>query len=489
MKINEIIKGLKIERSIGMLELEIEQLTHHSQNVQKGGAFIAIKGYTVDAHRFVPAAIEAGALAIFCDDDYAGPFKEGITYIFLKNTLEALPTLATNFYKRPSEAMTMIGVTGTNGKTSITMMLEAMLKPQQLRTAVIGTIENRIGDKVYPTNNTTPDALNLNAFLREAADHKTTHCLMEVSSHALKLDRVRHIAYDYAIFTNLTEDHLDFHPDFEDYFSAKATLFARADKRAIINCDDPYGKRLIDENIAAAPIITYGFSENAMIRATSVTYSASGTTCHFITPVGNFEAFIRIPGDIYVMNTMACLGVLIAMGCDLEALKIAIDQIRPVRGRLQRVGNANVIVDYSHTPDSLENVIKVVRKFTTGRVITVFGCGGDRDRKKRPIMGEIAERLSDVIVVTSDNPRTEDAASIIDDIFKGIKGNNGEIYREIDRKKAIGIAIGMMATDDAVIIAGKGHETYQIIGREKHHFDDVEIALHYLHSNLDSDAN
>jgi len=483
MKINEIVKDLKVERTRGDLTIDIMQLTHHSNEVMPGAAFVAIKGYTVDAHRFVPEVIESGAKAIFCNADYEGPFQENITYVFFENTMEALPTLATNFFEKPSEAMTMIGVTGTNGKTSITLMLETMLKAQQKNMAVIGTIENRIGDKVYPTSNTTPDALNLNAFLRDAVDAHTTHCLMEVSSHALKLDRVRHIAYDYAVFTNLTEDHLDFHPDFEDYFLAKAELFKRADKAAIINYDDPYGKRLVDEAIAIAPVMTYGFSEEAMIRATSLTYSASGTNCSFITPVGNFEAFICIPGDIYVLNTMACIGVLIALGSDLDALKSAICQIKPVRGRLERVGNANVIVDYSHTPDSLENVIKVVRKFTSGKVITVFGCGGDRDRKKRPIMGEIAQRLSDVAIATSDNPRTENAQAILDDIFTGINEDLGVVYREADREKAIARAIKMMSKDDVVIIAGKGHETYQIIGREKHHFDDVEIAMKYLQMN------
>jgi UDP-N-acetylmuramoyl-L-alanyl-D-glutamate--2,6-diaminopimelate ligase len=286
---------------------------------------------------------------------------------------------------------------------------------------------------------------------------------------------------------------LDFHPDFEDYFKAKAMLFERADKAAIINYDDPYGKRLVDEHMVVAPVITYGFCEDAMIRVTSVTYSASGTMCHFVTPVGEFEATICIPGDIYVMNTMACMGVLIALGGDLTALKTAISQIKPVRGRLERVGNANVIVDYAHTPDALENVIKVVRKFTAGKIITVFGCGGDRDRKKRPMMGEIAERLSDIVIVTSDNPRTEDPESILDDIFAGIKTNHEAIYRESDRKKAIGLAIEMMTADDVVVIAGKGHETYQIVGREKHHFDDAEIARDFIelkeHSLLDSDVN
>ncbi|MDN5299457.1 MAG: UDP-N-acetylmuramoyl-L-alanyl-D-glutamate--2,6-diaminopimelate ligase [Clostridiales bacterium] len=485
MKLNDLMSTIPYHHINGNEDCVINAMTHDSRKVEKGGAFIAIKGYTVDGHDYIEQAIEGGAGVIFYNAEVEVPFINGITYVALENTEQQLPDIAGKFYQKPSERMTMIGVTGTNGKTSITLMLESMLKALNERTAVIGTIENHICDDVYPTQNTTPDALTLNAFLAKAADAEVSQCVMEVSSHALKLDRVRHVQYDYAIFTNLTEDHLDFHPDFEDYFNTKSLLFQRAQKGVMINLEDSYGRRLVDEGRFSAPLLTYGLDDNAAIYAKNVVYSARGTSCRIVTPKGAIDGFIAIPGDIYVLNTLACISTLYAMGYGLDAIETAIKAIKPVRGRLETIEipeSHTVIVDFAHTPDALENVLSVVRKFTAGKMITVFGCGGDRDRKKRPIMGDIAYRLSDVIVVTSDNPRTEVPEAIIDEIVVGIPETleAGKVMHRItDRRKAIADALDIARDGDTVVIAGKGHETYQIIGRVRHHFDDAEEVRKY----------
>ncbi|MBS7527535.1 UDP-N-acetylmuramoyl-L-alanyl-D-glutamate--2,6-diaminopimelate ligase [Fusibacter paucivorans] len=485
MKLNDLMSNISYHHIDGDGDCIINAMTHDSRKVEKGGAFIAIKGYTVDGHDYIEQAIEGGAGVVFYNAAIEVPLTSGVTYVALENTEQQLPDIASKFYQNPSERMTMIGVTGTNGKTSIALMLESMLKALKERTAVIGTIENHILDAVYPTQNTTPDALTLNAFLAKAADAEVSQCLMEVSSHALKLDRVRHVQYDYAIFTNLTEDHLDFHPDFEDYFNTKSLLFQRAQKGVMINLEDSYGRRLVDEGRFSVPLLTYGLHDDADIYAEDVVYSARGTSCRIVTPKGVIDSFIAIPGDIYVLNTLACVSTLYAMGCELDAIELAITAIKPVRGRLETIEvpkEHTVIVDFAHTPDALENVLNVVRKFTDGKMITVFGCGGDRDRKKRPIMGEIAYRLSDTIVVTSDNPRTEVPEAIINDIMAGIPGTLAEgkiMHRIVDRRKAIAKALAIACPGDTVVIAGKGHETYQIIGRVRHHFDDAEEVRKY----------
>jgi UDP-N-acetylmuramoyl-L-alanyl-D-glutamate--2,6-diaminopimelate ligase len=485
MKLKDLMLTIPYRRIDGEMDIEMTALTHDSRKVQKNGGFIAIKGYTVDGHDYIDQAVEGGASIVFYNDGVVLNQVPGITYVALTDTEQQLPDIASAFYQKPSRHMTMIGITGTNGKTSISLMLESMLKSLQKQTAVIGTIENHIIDDVYPTQNTTPDALTLNAFLAKAAEAEVTHCIMEVSSHALKLDRVRHVHYDYAVFTNLTEDHLDFHPDFEDYFNSKSLLFQRAQKGVMINLEDSYGRRLVEEGQFTAPLLTYGLHDNADIYAEAITYGARGTSCRIVTPKGVIDSFIAIPGDIYVLNTLACVSTLFAMGCALDAIECAIKAIKPVRGRLEIVeipASHTVIVDFAHTPDALENVLSVVRRFTQGRLITVFGCGGDRDRKKRPMMGEIAYRLSDITIVTSDNPRTEEPEAIVDDIFEGIPKTSlagKRVLRETDRKKAIAEALAIADASDTVVIAGKGHETYQIIGRVRHHFDDAEEVRKY----------
>lgn len=488
MLLSRLLEDLEVEHLIGEREIDLIGLTLDSRDVKEGMGFVAIKGHTVDGHTYIDSAIAKGAKAVFLNSNSQVDIQEGVTYLYFKDTDLMLADIATAFYQGPSNEMTMIGVTGTNGKTSISLMLETMLKTQNLKTALVGTIENHIGDQIFETQNTTPNALVLNDFFDQAKKTGTTHTIMEVSSHALKLDRVKHVHYDFAIFTNLTEDHLDFHPDFEDYFYSKALLFKRAQKGVIINLEDSFGRRLIDEGCFDVPLWTYGLSDRASIYADHIQYGPSGTQVRIQTPLGSFESFIKIPGDIYVLNTLACVATMVALGFDLSRIQESMAAIKPVRGRLETIenpkGNA-IIVDYAHTPDALENVLKVARGFTANKLIAVFGCGGDRDRKKRPIMGEIGYRCADVILVTSDNPRTEDPQAILDDIFEGIpQGSHKEkiVIRQVDRRKAIIEALERMKPGDTVVISGKGHETYQIIGREKHHFDDAEEVRNYFKS-------
>ena len=480
MNLSAFLKKLPGVEVNGPVDFEITEIVHDSRKAHSTAGFIALKGHTVDGHDYIDAAIQNGARLIFYNQEADLSLHEGVTYVALKDTEEALPFIAVNFYNYPSDQMTMIGVTGTNGKTSITLMLESMLSALNCNTALIGTIENHIGKVIFETQNTTPDALTLNAFLASARDKSTSHVLMEVSSHALKLDRVKYMHYDYAVFTNLTEDHLDFHHDFEDYFYSKAMLFQRAQKGVMINLEDSYGRRLIDENLFTAPLTTYGLSQVADVYASDISYSPKGTNCNIVTPNGIIAAFINIPGNIYVLNTLACVATLFSMGYPNDDIQRALTFVKPVRGRLETIENPkndSIIVDFAHTPDALENVLKVVRGFTKGRLITVFGCGGDRDRKKRPIMGEIAYRLSDLVVVTSDNPRTEEPEKILDDIFEGIPREvspEKRVYRNSDRRGAIHMALDEVKEGDTVVIAGKGHETYQILGKVKYHFDDAE---------------
>ncbi len=478
MKLKELIKDIENYEIVGKgyKDIDISMISNDSRMVQKKGLFIAITGYKDSGIKYIDDAIKRGAVAIILGKEYKKEIKtvEGIIYIFVNNPRYANLLVARSFYDYPHNFLKIIGVTGTNGKTTITYIIESILKEAGYNVGVIGTINYRYNDNVIKANNTTPDAIEIQKMLREMVNNKVQYVVMEVSSHALYLDRVMSEDYEYAIFTNLSQDHLDFHKNMEDYFQAKLKLFKGLKKEAgaIINIDDDYGRRIPE--YTEARIIGYGIVMNADIRGRITSLSVNGT--NFTINGKNYHT--TLVGEHNVYNILASYGVARDIGIDDDLIKDVISGLKPVPGRFDRVENKKgykVFVDYAHTPDALEHLLLAANSIKKSRIITVFGCGGDRDRGKRPLMGKVVEELSDVAIVTSDNPRTEDPMAIIEDIKKGLDKNNHLIIP--DRKEAIYKAIEMADEDDIVLIAGKGHEDYQILKDRVIHFDDKEVAL------------
>jgi UDP-N-acetylmuramoyl-L-alanyl-D-glutamate--2,6-diaminopimelate ligase len=489
MEIKNLLKGYAYKVIHAMAQQEITGIQYDSRLIQPGHLFVAIKGYQVDGHDYIEKALEKGAVAIICSDlgkvaQLLDQYPE-VQWIFVEDSRNALAYISNAFYQQPSKKLPLVGITGTNGKTSITQLMSNMLEALNRKTGVIGTIGNKVGQKSYDTAVTTPESLNLNQLFNEMVSEGVDACLMEVSSHSLSLDRVAYLNYNVSIFTNLTQDHLDFHHDFEDYYSAKRRLFLMTDTFNLINSDDPYGQRIIKDMAALKPkaeTVTYGIDSQADIMAKNVQYSMAGVSYDLWYKDMQVHVAIPMPGKIYVYNTLAAIGALILMGATEEDVKTAIQGIQPVPGRFEQVpttSGINVIVDYAHAPDALENVLSIAKEFTEGQLIVVFGCGGDRDKSKRPLMGQIAQEGADYVVVTSDNPRTEVPEEILADILTAFP-EVGPYQVNVDRKEAIEAAIALAKPKDTVVIAGKGHETYQIIGTEKIDFDDRKIAAEFL---------
>lgn len=489
MLLKNMLDGLKHELVLGDVNIDITSVQQDSRKIEKGSLFIAVKGFQSDGHKYINKAMDSGARAIVVTEvetDCVNRAKnESITLIKVDDDRYAMSHLASAFNKKPSEDMTVIGLTGTNGKTSTCRIISDMLNSVGISTGLLGTIANEIGGKTYKASLTTPEPVELHGLLKLMKDDKIQACVMEASSHALDLKRVDHVAFDYGVFTNLTEDHLDYHENFESYYKAKAKLFALAGQGRLINVDDVYGKRLYEECVSdnsTARVYSYAIDRQADIRAENVQYTGTGSRFTLVTPSGQVDIKVPLPGKIYVYNTLAAFGLLAMMDLSLQLIQKASKAISPVPGRMELVKAKHpvrVFVDYAHTPDALSNVIDIARSITDGRVITVFGCGGDRDTGKRPIMGRIAEDKSDVIYVTSDNPRTEKPESIINDVLAGLKSPDRAFVEE-RRKQAIGMAIKEARFGDVVLITGKGHETYQEINGVRHDFDDRLIALEYL---------
>ena len=424
-----------------------------------------------------PMALERGAAAVVT----AKKPEQDIPYILVESDRLALAMLGCNFYGHPAKSMTMIGITGTNGKTSSTLLLKQVLeKTLGARVGLIGTMANMIGDKTIPTERTTPESLDLQALFARMRDGGCTHVIMEVSSHAITLERIGGVHFDVAAFTNLTEDHLDFHKTMDAYCDAKAELFRRCD-RAVINADDSYAGRILAA--AACPVLTTSVTTKEGLHAENVELHAEGIS--FTAVYGEERASVKlpIPGRFTVYNALTVLGVACQLGISLSDCAEALKTAKGVKGRVEVVPTPgtsySVLVDYAHTPDGLENVLRSVRDFCRGRLICVFGCGGDRDPLKRPIMGRIGVELSDIAVITSDNPRTEPPMAIIEDILKGVNQENGEYIVIEDRRRAIRYAMDIAEKNDIIVLAGKGHETYQDIGGQKHHLDErEEVAAH-----------
>ncbi|MEJ2587628.1 MAG: UDP-N-acetylmuramoyl-L-alanyl-D-glutamate--2,6-diaminopimelate ligase [Deltaproteobacteria bacterium] len=493
MELKELIEGLPITDCKGNMNRKIDGIAYDSRKVTPGDLFVAIKGYAVDGHDFVRTALQKGATAVVLEADlesfHAQPDatkKESApTLIQVPDSREALARIAKRFYGEPYEGMRLIGITGTNGKTTTSYLLESILVAAHRCPGVIGTITYRMPGQTWEAGVTTPESLDLMRTLRTMGDGGVTDVIMEVSSHALDQGRTRECPFRVAVFTNISRDHLDYHRSMEAYFEAKARLFkdlARRDgtKRsfAVLNLDDPMGGAL--KRATKAPVMTYGMQQKTDVRAEDVKCSKEGMTATLHTPEGSMEIRSRLMGDFNMYNIMAAATAALALGVPLRTISSGIDSLGGVPGRMERVphtGSGIFVVDYAHTPDALSKAIQAMRKHITGRVITVFGCGGDRDRGKRVEMGRIAGRFSDVVVITSDNPRTEDPLAITEEIEKGVIESGLKDYRlELDRKRAISLAARMAEEEDGVLIAGKGHETYQIIGGEKRPFDDRVVA-------------
>ncbi|OHD71071.1 MAG: UDP-N-acetylmuramoyl-L-alanyl-D-glutamate--2,6-diaminopimelate ligase [Spirochaetes bacterium RBG_16_49_21] len=473
---------------------EICSIEYDSRSVRKGSLFVAVEGFKSDGHAYIGAAVEKGAAAVLIarerTHDFSGLSAAGAGVLAAQDPRKALSRLSAAFYGFPSRSMMVIGVTGTNGKTSVTYMLESIMRRHGLNTGVIGTINYRWGNRSYPALNTTPESKDLQETLYRMKQDGIAVVIMEASSHALELSRANDIDFDAAVFTNLTGDHLDFHHDFESYFYAKKRLFdllnasRKKGRCGIVNADDRYGKEIyLIKNQYAYPLKSFGVDAESdyMPEKGSVNNSIRGLSFRLERPFPGLPINLKLPGRFQLYNAIAAFAAAHQMGAAGDEITAGLEELSSVPGRFDVLTAAKgftVIVDYAHTADALSKLLKSVNELDHRRIITVFGCGGDRDRSKRPLMGRAAEENSDLVIVTSDNPRTEDPDRIIRDIAAGITGENHEILP--DREEAIARALSSAERDDIVVIAGKGHEDYQIIGTEKIHFDDKEVAARYL---------
>jgi UDP-N-acetylmuramoyl-L-alanyl-D-glutamate--2,6-diaminopimelate ligase len=453
--------------------VEIGGLAYDNRAVEPGTLFFCVPGFTRDGHDFAPDAVARGAAALVV----ARPVDAGVPEIQVEDVRAAMATAAARFYGDPTAALPVVGVTGTNGKTTTAFLVRALLEAAGRRCGLLGTVTSVVAGEERPTVRTTPEAIDLQCTFREMLDGGDRACAMEISSHALELRRADGIHVAAAVFTNLTQDHLDFHPTMEDYFQAKRRLFAAPLTGArVVNVDDPYGARLAEEFPDA---VTFGLSEAARYRAVDVETGFAGTDCRFETPGGAFDVHVPLPGRFNVANALGAWAAVRALGVELTALP----ESARVPGRFEPVDEGQpfaVLVDYAHTPDSLENVLRAARELASGRVIAVFGAGGDRDRGKRPLMGEIGARLADVALVTSDNPRSEEPETIIAEILAGA---GREVEHDVDRRRSIHRAVALAEPGDVVVIAGKGHEQGQEFeGGRKEPFDDVTVAREALRS-------
>ena len=466
-------------------DVEVNGVSYDSRKVAPGDLFFCVPGSVTDGHRYAPAAAEAGAAALVVER----PTVTGVPEVRVSDARRAMALLSAAFFGDPAEDLTLLGVTGTNGKTTTVFLLDAILRAAGMSTGLIGTIETRIGDTTRPGVRTTPESLDLQALFAEMRDAGAEAVAMEVTSHALSLGRVEGVRYTAAGFTNLSQDHLDFHADMEEYFEAKRSLFVpgRADRGAV-NVDDPYGRRLFDS--VPVPCIGFGHSPDATIRAENVELRPNGTTFDLVTPHGTANLSLALAGAFNVYNSLAAAAVALQAGVRLDAVVEGLSTIRSVPGRFESIDRGQpfaVVVDYAHTPDSLDNVLRAARHLSEvqgndGRVLCVFGCGGDRDRGKRPLMGAVVARLADYCVVTSDNPRSEEPRSIIDEILEGVIAErpNGPDAVLVDRREAIGEALTEARPGDVVVIAGKGHETGQQFADVTVPFDDRLVAAELL---------
>ncbi|MBP2653097.1 MAG: murE 2 [Firmicutes bacterium] len=484
--IREIAAYLPRAEIKGEIEQLITTITPDSRSVGPGALFVALSGSKVDGHDYVDAACRQGAIAVLVEKEVTvGP---NVTVIKVTDTRAAMQLVAPYFFDYPSRKLRLIGITGTNGKTTTTHLVRAILMRASFRTGLIGTIHNLIDQRVLPVKNTTPDVIDLQSLFADMVAEGVEYAIMEVSSHALALGRVSGCEFDVGAFTNLTRDHLDFHGTFDNYCKAKAALFQslgadgsiKANKTAVVNVDDPAGETMLKS--CNCRTISYGVERQADLMAQDINIRSDGAAFSIKGSFGIMPLNLKLTGVFNVYNVLAAVGIALAEGVTPDVIKAALEEFESVPGRFELVEAGQpfaVIVDYAHTPDGLENILKTARQIADNRIIVVFGCGGDRDRTKRPIMGKLAMDYGDVVIATSDNPRSEDPVSILREIETGLKEGmtNDKSYKIIvERRDAIAHALGIANKGDVVIIAGKGHETYQILGDKTINFDDREIA-------------
>lgn len=474
MKLNELLTGVKTEKIYNEANPEITDVCYNSSKAVSGSVFVAIEGFKTDGHKYAADAVERGAAAVI-----AQHFVEGIDVpqIIVKDSRIAEAQISANFFGNPSEKFKLIGVTGTNGKTTITYLVKHILEENGYKTGLIGTNQNMIGDTVLETGRTTPDSFELQKLFGQMADSGVDYVIMEVSSHALELNRVYGCHYAVGAFTNLTQDHLDFHITMENYAKAKAKLFEMSDT-AVINADDKYGAQMAKN--APCSVVTYGVQGICTLRGEKVRLHRNSV--EFVLDGTNYT--LGIPGEFSVYNALCAVGICLAAGLTADKIRPALASAHGVKGRAEIVNigdrDYTVMIDYAHTPDGLENILRTARGFARGRVMAVFGCGGDRDTAKRAIMGKIAGELADFSVITSDNPRTENPSAIIEMIVEGIRQTDAEYTVVENRRDAIKYALTHAEKDDVIILAGKGHETYQILNSGTIHFDEREVIKEIL---------
>ena len=478
MRLETLLSGIDVLEMHADPALEISDVCYDSRSCAPGALFVAISGFAVDGHRFIPSALEGGACAVVCER----PPETPCSYVLVGSARLALAQLGANWFGHPADAMKIIGVTGTNGKTTSTYLLKSVLEHAAgAKVGLIGTIQNMIGEQVLHTERTTPESFELHRLFREMLDAGCTHVVMEVSSHALVLERVGAIRFAVGAFTNLTEDHLDFHKTMEAYAEAKAILMERCD-RAVVNADDPWAPLMIRR--AGCPVLTCGIESAADLRARNIALHADGIAFDAVYGGQTCPVRLGIPGQFTAYNCLTVIGCALSLGLSLEDTVRALADARGVKGRVEVIPTPGtgytVLADYAHTPDALENVLRTVRGFCRGRVIALFGCGGDRDPIKRPIMGRIGVDYADLAVITSDNPRTEDPNAIIDDILRGVEGTETPYVTIENRPEAIYWAMANARPGDVIVLAGKGHEDYQEINHVKHHLDEREVVADCL---------
>ena len=478
MQLRKLLEKVDIVNCFADTNSEVSGVSYDTRSISTGEIFVAIKGHGCDGHDFISDAITKGATLVVCTK---APEAE-IPYVLVKDSRKALASISAAWFGYPAEKMKMIGVTGTNGKTSVTNLIKNVLEVcTSEKVGLIGTNNNMIGSKIIDTALTTPESYELQNLFSQMVEHGCTYCVMEVSSHALALHRVHGIEFDIGVFTNLTQDHLDFHGTMQAYAEAKAELF-KISKNAAINIDDEYSKVMI--KAAAGRVFSYAVNDNGADLSAKELKLSAGKAEFLALAVGSLARVeLNIPGLFSVYNALSVLAVTSLLEIDIKEVAAALKTCGGVKGRAEVVPtnrDFSILIDYAHTPDALENILKSARSFTRGRVVVLFGCGGDRDISKRPLMAKAAAHFSDFVIITSDNPRTEQPLLIIEDILKGMAETQTQYVTIENRREAIRWAIENAKKDDVIILAGKGHETYQIVGKEKIHFDEREVVAEIL---------
>ena len=497
MKLSDILKGIELQKTAGSMECDISGLAYDSRNVSHGTLFVAIKGLKTDGHLYIKAALDKGAAAILAEHEPTGiVIPDNHPFIITMDTRKAVAIAAVNYFRNPSRELSVIGITGTNGKTTTSYIIRSILENAGNKVGLLGTILWSDGNKISEAEHTTPEAVDFQCLLRKMASNGCTFAVAEVSSHSLALNRVYGTDFSTAVFTNLTQDHLDFHPDMEDYFRAKSLLFSgmSLNHSSVINSDDPFGRRLLE--MSSCRKYSYGLDSSADIRGENVSLTINGIEFDLTTPAGHIHIKSNLVGIHNVYNLLAAAGAALSSNIPLDKIASGVSSVTSVPGRFERIDSGlgfSIVVDYAHTENALRLLLEAARQFSPKRIITVFGCGGDRDRGKRPLMGSTAVELSDHVIVTSDNPRSEKPEEIIKEVVSGIDAaiktgtaRSAGYVTIPDRRSAIEEAIRTAEEGDIVLIAGKGHEDYQIIGRERVRFDDREEAIKAVSKRMSS---